>query len=76
MRFIFFYKIFSEIHYLGVKNRRQDVEIDNSNNKLIVILLINEKVDTLENYNEIIHAVSLSLQVPSVVKLKYYAKII
>ena len=43
--------------------------------KRAIILLINEKVDTLENYNEIIHAVSLSLQVPSVVKLKYYAKI-
>ena len=43
--------------------------------KKAIILLVNEKIDTLENYNEIINSVNLSLPAPSVVKLKYYAKI-
>ena len=40
-----------------------------------IILLLSEKVETLENYHEIIHSVYLSLPLPSVIKLKEYAKI-
>ena len=43
--------------------------------KRAVILYFGEKVDILENYNEIINSVSFSLPVPSVIRLKYYAKI-
>ena len=35
-----------------------------------IILLLSEKVETLENYHEIIHSVYLSLPLPSVIKLK------
>ena len=40
-----------------------------------IILLLSEKVESLENYHEIIHSVYLSLPLPSVIKLKEYAKI-
>jgi 5-methylcytosine-specific restriction endonuclease McrA len=40
-----------------------------------IILLLSEKVESLENYHEIIHSVYLSLPLPSVIKLKEYARI-
>ena len=40
-----------------------------------IILLLSEKVESLENYHEIIHSVNLSLPLPSVIKLKEYARI-
>ena len=40
-----------------------------------IILLLSEKVESLENYHEIFHSVYLSLPLPSVIKLKEYAKI-
>ena len=43
--------------------------------KRAVILLLNEKVDTLENYREKIHSAYISLPLPSVIKLKHYARI-
>ena len=43
--------------------------------KRAVILLLNEKVDSLENYREKIHSAYISLPLPSVIKLKYYARI-
>ena len=43
--------------------------------KRAVILLLNEKVDSLENYREKIHSAYISLPLPSVIKLKHYARI-
>ena len=43
--------------------------------KRAIILLLNEKVESLENYKEIIHSVYLSIPIPSVIKLKEYARI-
>ena len=43
--------------------------------KRAIILLLTEKVECIENYQEYIHSVYLSLQLPSVIKLKQYAKI-
>ena len=43
--------------------------------KRAIILILNEKVDALENYREIIHSVYLSLPLPSVIRLKEYARI-
>jgi 5-methylcytosine-specific restriction endonuclease McrA len=40
-----------------------------------IILLLSEKVESLEDYHEIIHSVYLSLPLPSVIKLKEYARI-
>ena len=40
-----------------------------------IILLLSEKVESLENYHEIIHSVYLALPLPSVIRLKEYAKI-
>ena len=40
-----------------------------------IILILCEKVDTLENYRELIHSAYLTLPLPSVIKLKQYAKI-
>ena len=44
MRFIFINKIFSKINYLGIKNKKYDVEVDNSNNKIILIFFIKERI--------------------------------
>ena len=43
--------------------------------KRAVILLLNEKVDSLENYREKIHSAYISLPLPTVIKLKHYARI-
>ena len=43
--------------------------------KRAIILVLNEKVDALENYREIIHSTYLRLPLPSVIKLKQYARI-
>ena len=43
--------------------------------KRAIILLLNEKVDSLENYREKIHSTYISLPLPSVIKLKHYARI-
>ena len=43
--------------------------------KRAVILLLNEKVDSLENYREKIHSAYISLPLPSVINLKHYARI-
>ena len=43
--------------------------------KRAVILLLNEKVDSLENYREKIHSAYISLPLPSVIKLKHYAQV-
>ena len=43
--------------------------------KRAVILLLNEKVDSLENYREKIHSAYISLPLPSVIKLRHYARI-
>ena len=43
--------------------------------KRAIILVLNEKVDALENYREIIHSTYLTLPLPSVIKLKHYARI-
>ena len=43
--------------------------------KRAIILVLNEKVDALENYREIIHSAYLKLPLPSVIKLKQYARI-
>ena len=43
--------------------------------KRAVILIISEKVDALENYRELIRSTYLTLPLPSVIKLKYYARI-
>ena len=40
-----------------------------------IILILSEKVDALENYRELIHSVYLTLPLPSVIKLKQYARI-
>ena len=40
-----------------------------------IILILSEKVDALENYRELIHSAYLTLPLPSVIKLKQYAKI-
>ena len=40
-----------------------------------IILLISEKVESLENYHEQIHSIYFSLPLPSVIKLKHYARI-
>ena len=43
--------------------------------KRAVILILSEKVDALENYRELIHSAYLTLPLPSVIKLKHYARI-
>ena len=43
--------------------------------KRAIILILSEKVDALENYRELIHSAYLTLPLPSVVKLKEYARI-
>ena len=43
--------------------------------KRAIILILSEKVDALENYRELIHSAYLTLPLPSVIKLKQYAKI-
>ena len=43
--------------------------------KRALILLLNEKVEALEHYREIIHSAYLALPLPSVIKLKHYARI-
>ena len=43
--------------------------------KRAIILLLNEKVDSLENYREKIHSAYLTIHLPSVIKLKEYARI-
>ena len=43
--------------------------------KRAIILILSEKVDALENYKELIHSTYLTLPLPSVIKLKYYARI-
>ena len=40
-----------------------------------IILVLSEKVDALENYRELIHSAYLTLPLPSVIKLKEYARI-
>ena len=40
-----------------------------------IILILSEKVDALENYRELIHSVYLTLPLPSVIKLKHYARL-
>ena len=40
-----------------------------------IILILSEKVDALENYRELIHSVYLTLPLPSVIKLKQYARL-
>ena len=40
-----------------------------------IILILSEKVEALENYRELIHSVYLTLPLPSVIKLKQYARI-
>ena len=43
--------------------------------KRAVILLLNEKVDSLESYREQIHSAYLSIPLPSVIRLRDYARI-
>ena len=43
--------------------------------KRAIILIISEKVDALENYKELIHSNYLTLPLPSVIRLKNYARI-
>ena len=43
--------------------------------KRAIILLLNEKVDSLENYREQIRSAYLTIHLPSVIKLKEYARI-
>ena len=43
--------------------------------KRAIILILSEKVDALENYRELIHSVYLTLPLPSVIKLKQYARL-
>ncbi len=43
--------------------------------KRAIILILSEKVDALENYKELIRSAYLTLPLPSVIKLKQYAKI-
>ena len=43
--------------------------------KRAIILILSEKVDALENYRELIHSAYLTLPLPSVIKLKQYARI-
>ena len=43
--------------------------------KRAIILLINEKVDSLETYREKIHSAYLTVPLPSVIRLKEYARI-
>ena len=43
--------------------------------KRAIILMLSEKVDALENYRELINSAYLTLPLPSVIKLKQYARI-
>ena len=43
--------------------------------KRAIILLLSEKVDSLENYREKIHSTYLILPLPSVIRLREYARI-
>ncbi len=43
--------------------------------KRAIILILSEKVDALESYRELIHSAYLTLPLPSVIKLKQYARI-
>ena len=40
-----------------------------------IILILSEKVDAIENYRELIHSAYLTLPLPSVIRLKQYARI-
>ena len=43
--------------------------------KRAIIMLLSEKVDSLENYREKIHSTYLNLPLPSVIRLREYARI-
>ena len=43
--------------------------------KRAVILLLSEKVDSIESYKEMVNSAYLSIPLPSVIRLKKYAKI-
>ena len=43
--------------------------------KRAIILILSDKVDALENYRELIHSTYLTLPLPSVIKLREYARI-
>ena len=43
--------------------------------KRAIILILSEKVDALENYRELIHSAYITLPLPSVIKLKQYARV-
>ena len=43
--------------------------------KRAIILVLNEKVDALENYRELIHSAYLNLPLPSVIKLREYVRV-
>ena len=43
--------------------------------KRAIILVLSKKVEAIENYREIIHSSYLSLPLPSVIKLREYARI-
>ena len=43
--------------------------------KRAIILILSEKVDALANYRELIHSAYLTLPLPSVIKLKQYARL-
>ena len=43
--------------------------------KRAIILILSDKVDALENYRELIHSAYLTLPLPSVIKLREYARI-
>ncbi len=43
--------------------------------KRALILLLSEKVDSIESYSENIHSAYLTIKLPSVIRLKEYAKI-
>ncbi len=43
--------------------------------KRAIILLLSEKVDSIESYKEKVHSAYLSIPLPSVIRLKKYAKI-
>ena len=43
--------------------------------KRAILLIFSEKVETIENYRELIHSAYLSMKLPSVIRLKHYARI-
>jgi 5-methylcytosine-specific restriction endonuclease McrA len=42
--------------------------------KRAILLILSEKVDTVENYTEKVHAACFSMLLPSVIRLKHYAR--